>query len=119
MVAAISAPFRCVPGTYAAPSSRAPFDVPAVTCACIVPSPAMTSSASTPSITTRTSMRRLMHRFAKPMNGKDVTKPCTRAIRRRSATFVTKILTGAKPGNPRIEQPTTFELVINLNAANE
>jgi putative ABC transport system substrate-binding protein len=45
--------------------------------------------------------------------------PNTNQFFRRSALYVDKMLKGAKPADLPVEQPTKFELVINLRAAKQ
>ena len=58
------------------------------------------------------------HREFTDLGGLAAYGPNYAEISRRAAAYVDKILKGAKPAELPVEQPTTFDFIINLKTAN-
>ena len=63
----------------------------------------------------------MCHKARAPQNTKGGSQPAYSAnqseMARRTASIIDKILKGAKPADLPVEQPTKFELVINIKTA--
>jgi putative ABC transport system substrate-binding protein len=67
-------------------------------------------------VTNRLPLISRLRKFA-DMGGLISYGPSLHELWRHAATYVNKILKGAKPADLPVEQPTTFELVVNLKTA--
>ena len=102
------------PGAFAAMNRQRPD-------ALITPSPDALTTAYRPLILEFAAKKRLPTMFARreevEAGGLMAYAPDTPDLFRRAATYVDRILKGAKPGDLPIEQPTKFGLVVNLKTA--